>query len=141
MTEGNGHSPDGMANHRETVVFELGGEKLAVPVLTFADCEDLEEAVTALGPELNWLQYARYVIRIVAHQMHPTRPDLTEEVLKRSMLAGEGLLATQMNELLRRSGFPIPEAAPSPENPGIGTLTGSAPSSPSEVSAEATPSP
>lgn len=138
MANGNGYSEDGVSAPRETVVFRFGDEDLAVPVLTFADCEDLEESVLALGPNLSFIQHARHVIRIVAHQIHPTRPDLTEDVLKHKLLGGQAFLATPMNELLRRSGFPIPEPTAVPaENPGTGTSTGAAPNSPSEVSAAA----
>lgn len=140
MSSGNGFSPDGISPPRETVKFKFGDEEIDVPALNFADCEALEEAVIALGPDLNFIQYARYAVRIVAHQIHSTRPDLTEDVLKNKMLGGQALLAAPMNELLRRSGFPIPEPTPVPveESPGTGTLTDAAQNLPSEASAEAT---
>lgn len=143
MANGNGYSADGVTGARETVKFKFGDEELNVPVLHFADLEQLEEPILALGPGLSFIQHAKHVIRIVAYQMtaHGGRPDLTEDVLKNKMLGGQAFLATPMNELLRLSGFPIPEPTPVPDpeaSPGIGMSTDAAPNSPSEASAAET---
>ena len=145
MAEGNGAAAD-MSLPPETVPFTLGGETLNVPALMFVDAEELRAPLTALGPGQEWIDYANSAIEIIVHQMRTSRPDLTQQAIKRRMKAGEGAaigLRTSMNALLRASGFPIPETAPPAPadevNLGIGTSTGSAPSLPSEASAEETP--
>lgn len=145
MTEGNGFATDGMDGPRETVEFKIAGETVQVPAIYFDDTDAVKDTLAALSPNITWLEYADLVMKIVAHQLAPVRPDLTYDVIRRRTKAGEAQqLAGMMNDLLRASGFPIPEptteAAPATtENPGTGTSTGSAANSPSEESAEETP--
>ncbi len=135
----NGHSADGMAMPRKTVVFRIGEEDLAVPSLKFQDMDDVKDSMRAMTPELYWLDYAGHVLRVVAHQMTIVagRPDLTFEVLRERCTAGEATkLAGQMNELLWASGFPRPPETPA-ETLGTGILISSAPDLQPETSAEA----
>ena len=132
---GNGHSTTGMLPPRKTVPFRIGGEDLAVPSMTFLDMDEVKESMRSMGPDTYWLDYAGHVLRIVAHQMVPTRPELTFEALRERCTGGEAaVLAVQMNELLWASGFPKPPETPA-ETPGTGTLTGFAPASPPAASA------
>lgn len=144
MSEGNGHATDGMALPWKTVDFYIGGEEIPVRAIGFVDLEDdaLRVPLDALGPALPIQEYRDNVVKIVAFQLRRTRPDLTYDVIRERLLAGEGYeLVTKMNELFRASGFRLPEPTATPEeNPGTGTSTDSAPSSPSEASAEAIPS-
>jgi hypothetical protein len=136
---GNGHSTDGMMLPRKTVVFRIGEEDLAVPSLRFQDMDDVKESLKLMEPNLYWLDYAGHVLRVVAHQMAPTRPELSFEELRARCTGGEATnLATQMNELLWASGFPRPPETPA-ESPGTGTSTGAVPASPPGASAGAIP--
>ena len=137
---GNGHSADGMMLPRKTVVFRIGEEDLAIPSLRFQDMDEVKESIQAMTPDLYWLDYAGHVLRIVAHQIAATRPDLTFDALRARCSGGEATnLATQMNELLWASGFPRPPETPA-VNPGTGTSILSAPESPPAASVEAIPS-
>jgi hypothetical protein len=124
---GNGHSTDGMMLPRKTVTFRIGEEDIEVPSLRFQDMDDVKESLKVMEPTTYWLDYAGHVLRIVAHQMAPTRPELTFEALRTRCTGGEAtVLATQMNELLWASGFPRPSENPAEmESPGTGTSTGS----------------
>jgi len=140
---GNGHSTDGMMLPRKTVVFRIGEEDIAVPSLRFQDMDDVKESLKLMEPSTYWLDYAGHVLRVVAHQMAPTRPELSFEELRARCTGGEATqLATQMNELLWASGFPKPpEATPAPEGetPGTGTMsTTTSPGSPSATFVEGT---
>ncbi len=143
MAEGNGVATDGMALPPETVIFRIGGEDIPVPAIYFDDLErpEVREPLDALGPELPRQEYIGHVLAIVAAQLSPYRPELTVTALRKRCLAGESFqLIGTMNELLRRSGFPIPETVvPPPANPGTGTSIDAAPNLPSEGSAEDTP--
>jgi hypothetical protein len=134
---GNGHSADGMVLPRKTVVFRIGEGDGAVPSLLRPSRRHI--ILKLMEPSTYWLDYAGHVLRVVAHQMAATRPELTYEALRARCTGGEATqLATQMNELLWASGFPRPPENPA-ENAGTGTSTGSAPASPPAESAEAIP--
>ena len=136
---GNGHSTDGMMLPRKTVVFRIGEEDIAVPSLRFQDIDDVKESLKLMEPSTYWLDYAGHVLRVVAHQMAPTRPELSFEELRVRCTGGEATqLATQMNELLWASGFSRPPENPA-ESPGTGTSTGAVPASPPAASAGVTP--
>ena len=129
MTKSNGHAELPWPS----VNFRIGGRDLAVPAIGFLDMEEVEESLKALGPTIPTREYIGHVLAIVAHLVAREHPELTAEVLTRRLLAGEvSGIALTMNDLLRVSGFPMPAAV---ENPGTGTLTGSALASPSGESA------
>lgn len=147
----NGHAVNGSPLPPKTATFRIGGEDLAVPAIGFFDIdgnEALRDHLAALGPDITRREYVERVLEIIAIQLAPYRPDLTVGVLRRALGAGEANdLVSATTELLRASGFQIPETtpettAPAPveESPGTGTSTGSAPVSRRAASAAATPS-
>lgn len=141
MADGNGHSTDGLALPREMVKFKIGGEDIDVPSMRFQDMAAMKDSLRAMTPELFWVDYADHVLRVVAHQLQASRPELTLEALRARCAGGEALaLIGQMNELLWASGFTRPELEAAPANPGTGTLTGFAPASPPAASVEGIPS-
>ncbi len=141
LAEENGHATDGMILPRQTVPFTIGGETVLVPSLRFWDMDELKDELKALTPEAYWVDYAGAVLRIVAHQVADSRPELTYDELKKRCGAGEAMgLAATMNSLLWASGFPQPAAETAPANPGTGTSIGSAPVLPLAASVEDIPS-
>jgi hypothetical protein len=159
MVNGNGHAAFAPLP-RKTVTFQIGGEDVQVRALGFLDLDEneaLRTALDALSPEIPPREYLRHVMTIVSNQMVQSEPEWGPDQLNaarahqaeaymQALLAGEGAgVIGQMGELLRVSGFRLPEpavteTAPGTENPGTGTSTDSSPASPSEASAEATPS-
>ena len=154
MSKGNGNGGVGYTVASplppKTATFRIGGEDLAVPAIGFFDIdanEELRDHLAALSPDITRREYVERVLAIIAIQLAPYRSDLTVDVLKRALGAGEANdLVTATTELLRASGFQIPETvpettAPTPEptaSPGTGTSTASAPASRSAASAAAT---
>jgi len=140
MAEENGHAADGMILPRQMVPFVIGGEAIDVPSLRFWDMDELKEQLKAMTPDAHWVEYAGNVLRVVAHQLTDTRPELTFDELKKRCSGGEATaLAAAMNELLWASGFPKPPETPA-ENSGTGTSTGSVPASPPGERVEVIPS-
>lgn len=139
----------------EAVTFTIGGEEIRVPVMMFQDLDECKDLLQGMTPDLNWITYAGKVMEVVAHQCvayaHEDLDTVDREGLARELYAKfrktcradeAELLAGRMNDLLRRSGFRIPEVATLPvENLGTGTSTLSSSASPLAVSLEETPSP
>lgn len=154
MAKTNGHAEPTAA---ETSPFVFGGQTVNVPIMQLQDLAECKELMLAMDAGMTWIDYALSVTRVVAHQLvtdgdrdanlADRQPKIDEKFaeLSKACTAGEASdVAIAMNQLLRASGFRIPEATPSPEptteaaNPGTGTSTLSPPSSPAETSAEVT---
>lgn len=142
---------------RRTVKFTIGEEVVEVPSIGFLYLdgnEDLRTHLMGLSPDIPQTEYVKLGLRIIANLLNYPESGETAERLaarreatyqdlgNRLMIFGEpDELVTSIGELLVASGFRPPEpteTAPA-ENPGTGMSTDSVPSSPSEVSAEATP--
>lgn len=129
---------------KETVEFTIGGEKIAVPVMTFWDLEQCQAEIELLGPDLTNISYSLIVFNIVGHLLEPddeTAKAARILALKKSCSISEMLaFGPAMSELFRVSGFvPLGEAQAAQNGNGTGTSTDASPSLPLEEFAEGTP--
>ncbi len=135
-------------------IFKIGSEDVSVPPISFWLSEVLDPEMSSINPGIAHGKYVNTVLKIVATciETHNAGPDKdpdqaqieqTVNYLKRRISVSEALgLYDTLTELYRNSGFPMAEPAKVPQegsNPN-GALTESAPTSPLEGFARATPS-
>lgn len=133
----------------ETVTFVIGGQNIEVPALTLWAMENVKDELLALGPDLDFIAYARNVVRIVYKLLkmaHGPEVEFEEsDMMKACSVAEMRDLAPTMNRLLGISGFDAgpttgaetPVAPEAPES-GAGTSTSLSPDSPPRESAAET---
>src|SRR5215471_4587138 len=147
MAESNGNGSKWTPSFRppsEVTPFVIGGQTIEVPALTLWSMEIVKDELLALGPDLDFITYARNVVRIVYKVTKINHPDIEweESDLIKSCSVGEMKnLATQMNILLGISGFDGGPTQPTEEAnlpSGTGTLSGLSPDSPATESVTAT---
>lgn len=137
MSQGNGTS-NGLSwkpNFRpptEVTKFTIGGQVIEVQALTLWAMDIVKDELLVLGPNLDFIAYARNVVRIIFKLTKLAHPevDITEEDMIRSCSVVEmRQLAASMNELLGISGFDsgptqqdqAPEQAAQVSGPGTST--------------------
>lgn len=155
MAQSNGHDDSPANLPPGYTAFKIGGEDVLVPPMTLWAVEILQPELAKISPDLSWVEYAKVVLRIVATCLEDHKAgadeepkqeniDATYNKLRRRCIVSEmRTLAGTMDSLLANSGFlgaQTEETQTQTENPGTGMSTVSAPTSPSEGSAEATPS-
>jgi len=126
--------------------FTIGDQTIEVAALTLWAMEHVKDELLVLGPELDFISYARNVLRIVYKLTKLAHPEIeiTEEDLLRSCSIREMRnLAASMNELLGISGFDAGPTGQTAEEAaalasGTGTSTQSPQDSPPTESATAT---
>lgn len=128
----------------EMVTFRIGGQEVEVPTLTFAIMEKAKESILALGPDLNFIDYAQHVLHIIAIARKEYGLEADEAEYKRfCSLVEMRLLAPSMNKLLGISmgeaeATGEPGAGTPPSSPGTGTSEPSSQNSPDKESAAGT---
>lgn len=118
----------------ETTTFVIGGQSIEVPALTLWAMENVKDELLALGPDLDFIAYARNVVRIVFKLLkmsHGADIDFEEQDMMKACSVEEmRQLAPTMNRLLGISGFDAgptnqdriaEEAAASASGPGTST--------------------
>lgn len=112
MAEGNGKAVGGMmAPPTDTATFRIGGQDVEVPALTLAVLGRCKDAINGLSPELDFITYSQFVIKILATALKAIRPELTEEFLSENCSVVEMRnLAQSLHTLFEISGFSMGEA-------------------------------
>jgi hypothetical protein len=134
----------------EVTKFTIGGQSIEVQALTLWAMDVVKDELLALGPGLDFITYARTVVRIVYKLVKLEHPDISIEegdLIRACSVVEMRQLAVSMNELLGISGFEGgPTEQTEPTNPatavpsGTGTSTESSPDSPPTGSAPVTSS-
>jgi hypothetical protein len=91
-----------------SVKFTIGGNEIEVPVLNLRTLELCKDNLIALGPEMNWIEYASHVVTIIGTALatQNTLPVHSVVDLKNSCSVPEMRnLATGFLELMKISGF------------------------------------
>lgn len=131
---------DGL-NGRECAKFTIGGEDIYVPAFNLDTLGVKKNEIRSADIALPIIEFGEIVINVIAYALHESRPELTEEVLRKRCSYPElkGLVDSWF-ELISVSGFGMGEAEAA--SPGTGTSTDSPPNSEPEgfVTATHTPS-
>jgi hypothetical protein len=143
---GNGHAQGGifvpLQRPKETSSFTIGGQEIAVPVLNLDILDRFKVEVRSLDDRsMDLVDFARITFKVLAASLEDSRPDLTEEALRKACTFPEmRKIPNEWNDLLLASGFGMGEApAASEASPGIGTSTSLSPNSEQDFAAQ-TPS-
>jgi hypothetical protein len=109
MTAGNGSSWKlNLRPPSEVTRFVIGGQEIEVQALTLYAMDVIKDELLALGPDLDFITYARNVVRIIYKLLRVDHPEMELEeadLLKVCSITEMRNLAGAMNELLGISGF------------------------------------
>ena len=107
--------------------FVIGGQTIPVTALTLYAMEMVKDELLSLGPDLDFITYARNVVRIVYKLTKLEHPEIDleeQDLIKVCSISEMRQLATTMNELLELSGFSGGPTEQTPENPETGPTSG-----------------
>lgn len=128
QSNGNGGSYAGFRFYppTDTTKFVIGGQDIEVPALTLYAMNLVKDELLSLGPDLDWITYAKNVVHIVYVLVRSAHPELDvseEEMLKACSLTEMRQLPVAMNSLLGISGFDAGPTEAATAEPGIGIST------------------
>jgi hypothetical protein len=106
---------------RRTITFKLYGQEIPIPELTLDVLEKVQDELQAIEAGMHWVDYAKVITKFLAKAL-----DLPLDAFSRISVPEMQGLSSQMNELLRFSGFTMADEnplVPEGENPGTGTST------------------
>ena len=140
MAEGNG---SGALHDPDDTLFEIGNEKIWVPPLVWYNLRRLEPFLREKRdkPDVENNEVIETALTILAEALVLSRPECDKEYLEKRIRGNQIVKLFQSHaELLAKSGFTTGGEAAVGEgeaaSPGTGTLNGSSPSAPQEISTE-----